>query len=215
MKLELPFSHEAFLDVFGAYNSALWPVAAVVWLATACLAWNWIWRGRLNGRVLFALLAVHWAWSGTVYHWLFFRAINPAAALFGAAFVVQAVLFTWLAVASRAHLVAGPSLRGVLGGALVLYGLVYPFLGFAFGLQYPRLPLFAVPCPTTLVTAGWLLTSAGVPRFVNIVPLLWAAIGSSAALALGIQADLALVAAGALLAIDTLVPSALGAKAAA
>jgi hypothetical protein len=215
MKLELPFSHEAFLDVFGAYNAALWPVAAVLWLASAWLAWNWIWRGRLDRRVLFALLAIHWTWSGIVYHWLFFRAINPAAALFGTAFVVQAVLFTWLAASSRGHLVASPSVRGILGGVLVLYGLVYPFLGFAFGLQYPRMPLFAVPCPTTLVTAGWLLTSAGVPRFVNIVPLLWAVIGSSAAFALGIQADLALVAAGALLAIDALVPSALGAKAAA
>ncbi len=98
---------------------------------------------------------------------------------------------------------------------LVLYGLVYPFLGFAFGLHYPRLPLFAVPCPTTLVTVGWLLTAGGVPRFVNIVPLLWAVVGSSAAFALGIQADLALVVAGALLAIDTLAPSALGARAAA
>lgn len=215
MKIELPFSHEAFLDVFGAYNSALWPVAAVLWLATAWLALNWIRRGRLDGRVLFALLAVHWAWSGIVYHWLFFRAINPAATLFGALFVVQAVFFTWLAAASRGVLVEGLSLRGVLGRVLVLYGLVYPVLGVAFGLQYPRLPLFAVPCPTTLVTVGWLLASARVPRFVNIVPLLWAVIGSSAAFALGIQVDFALVAAGALLAIDTLVPFALGAKAAA
>ena len=163
----------------------------------------------------FALLAVHWAWSGVVYHWLFFRAINPAAALFGVAFVAQAVFFTWLAAASRGHSYQGLSLRGVLGGGIVIYGLAYPFLGFAFGLQYPRLPLFAVPCPTTLVTVGWLLSSASVPRFVNIVPLLWAFIGSSAASALGIQADLALMPAGALLAIDTLAPSALGAKAAA
>ena len=75
------------------------------------------------------------------------------------------------------------------------------------------MPLFAVPCPTTLVTAGLLLTAAGVPRWVNIVPILWAVVGSSAAFALGIRADLALVVAGALLALDTLVPSALGARA--
>jgi len=210
--VELPFSHEAFLDVFGAYNAALWPAAAVLWLATAWLAFTWIRRGRLDGRVLFVLLAVHWAWSGVVYHGIYFRAINPAAALFGAAFVVQTVLFTWLALVSRGQVVGGPRLRTVLGGLLVFYGLVYPLLGFAFGLRYPRLPLFAVPCPTTLVTAGWLLASASVPRVVNLVPLLWAVIGSSAAFALGIRADLALVVAGALLAIDTLAPSALGAR---
>jgi hypothetical protein len=106
------------------------------------------------------------------------------------------------------------TLRGVLGGVLVGYALVYPFLGLAFGLQYPRLPLFAVPCPTTLLTAGWLLAATGVPRVVNIVPLAWAAVGSSAAFALGIQADLALVAAGIVLAIDTVAPTVLGARAA-
>lgn len=82
-------------------------------------------------------------------------------------------------------------------------------------LQYPRLPLFAVPCPTTLLTAGLLLTASGAPRFVNIVPVIWAAIGSSAALVLGIRADLALLVAGALLALDTLAPHALGPRAAA
>jgi hypothetical protein len=50
----------------------------------------------------------------------------------------------------------------------------------------------------------------GVPRFAVVIPVLWAAVGSSAALALGIRADLALLVAGALLALDVLVPSALG-----
>jgi hypothetical protein len=76
------------------------------------------------------------------------------------------------------------------------------------------MPLFAVPCPTTLVTAGLLLVVSGVPpRFASVVPMLWAAVGSSAAFALGIRADLALVLAGALLAIDTLAPAILAPKA--
>lgn len=62
--------------------------------------------------------------------------------------------------------------------------------------------------------AAWAAaTSAGVPRLVNIVSFLWAVIGGSAGFVLGIRPDLALVAAAALLALDTLVPSALGAKA--
>ncbi len=55
--------------------------------------------------------------------------------------------------------------------------------------------------------------SAGAPRFFNIVPVLWAVIGSSAAFVLDIRADLALLVAGALLTLDTLVPSALGERA--
>ena len=43
--LRLPFSRDAFLDVFGVYNTLLWPMAAALWIATllafvACL------RGR-------------------------------------------------------------------------------------------------------------------------------------------------------------------------
>ena len=211
--VELPFSHDAFLDVFAAYNTALWPLAAALWVATAVFAGRFIRRGGMEGRGLFALLAVHWACSGILYHWFFFRSINPAAALFGALFVIQALLFVWLAIASRGQFALGIGPRGFIGGALVLYGLAYPLVGLGFGLQYPRVPLFGVPCPTTLVTAGLLLTATGVPRFVSVVPVLWAAIGSSAAFALGIRADLALVVAAVALALDMLMPSVLGRKA--
>jgi len=39
--------------------------------------------------VVFAVLAVHWAWSGIVYHWFYFRKINPSAAIFSVLFVLQ------------------------------------------------------------------------------------------------------------------------------
>ena len=209
----LPFSHDAFLDVFGAYNSRLWPVVVLLWAATAGVAWLWLRRGRLDSRALFALLAVHWAWSGVAYHWFFFRAINPAASVFAAMFVAQAMLFTWLAAGSRRHPIVRTGWRGVVGVALVLYGLVYPVVGLVGGLEYPRMPLFAVPCPTALVTAGFLVAITGVPRVVLVMPIVWSVIGSSAAFALGIRADLALVAAGAALAAVMLVPSAAGLRA--
>ncbi len=213
--MELPFTHEAFLDVFGRYNVLLWPAAAVLWVVTAVMGLGWLRSGRLDGRAAFALLAVHWGWSAIAYHWLFFRSINPAAVAFAGLFAVQAALFAWLAVSARGTTTVGLNLRGVVGGGLVLYGLVYPFLGFGFGLKYPRLPLFAVPCPTVLITVGFLVASTGVSRVVNILPILWAAVGSSAAFALEIRADLALVVAGAVLVLDSVAPSALGTRAAA
>ncbi len=213
--MQLPFSHDAFLDVFAAYNTRLWPVVLLLWATTAIVVWRWILGGGVSGRHLFALLAVHWAWSGIAYHWFYFREINPAATLFAALFVLQAFLFLWLAWGSHAHAIAPSGPRGAVGGALVLYGLIYPGLGMALGLEYPRLPLFAVPCPTTLVTAGFLVATVGAPRVAAVVPVLWAVVGSSAAFALGIRADLVLVVAAALLAFDLVVPSALGRRAAA
>ena len=207
----MPFTHEAFLDVFGAYNALLWPFEVLLWAATTVVVWNWIRSGGARTRALFALLAIHWGWSGIAYHWSFFRDINPAATMFAAAFMLQALLLGWLAAGARAPHTTTFGLRGLIGIALIVYGLIYPLLGFGFGLTYPRMPLFAVPCPTTLVTAGVLITTTGgAPRFVAVLPILWAIVGSSAAFALGIQADLALIGAGALLAIDMFAPSAFG-----
>ncbi len=208
--MNIPFSHDAFLDVFGAYNAALWPVAAVLWIGTAYAAWVWVRRGSIAGRALYGLLAVHWALSGIAYHWFYFRPINPIAGIFSLAFVAQAAAFTWLAVRGSGGNAMTFSARGVLGLALVLYGLVYPLIGLAVGLRYPRLPLFAVPCPTALVTAGWLLTAQGVPRSICLVPALWGVIGGTAAFALGIRADLALWVAALGLGTDPAFPSVLG-----
>lgn len=208
--MELPFSHEAFLDLFGAFNSALWPAVIALWAATVLLVALWIRQGDVARRTLFTLLAVHWAWSAIAYHWAFFRTINPAAALFAALFIAEAVLFIWLARRAEGRIETRLNFRSALAGALVLYGLLYPVIGLGFGLRYPRLPLFAVPCPTTIVTAGLLLVATGAPRVIKIVPILWAVVGTSGAFLLGIRADLALIPAGALLALDLFAPSALG-----
>ncbi|HKB86940.1 MAG TPA: DUF6064 family protein, partial [Ignavibacteriaceae bacterium] len=53
------------------------------------------------------------------------------------------------------------------------------------------------PCPTTIFTFGILLwTTKKIPGYVLIIPLIWAALGISAALQLGIKEDLGLFAAG-------------------
>jgi hypothetical protein len=52
--MELPFSHEAFLDVFCAYNSLLWPGVVLLWVVTAWLVGVWLRTGRLNGGLFLA-----------------------------------------------------------------------------------------------------------------------------------------------------------------
>lgn len=209
--MTLPFSHDQFLAVFGAYNVKLWPAVLLLWSATVVVAWHWVRYGRSNGKIVFGLLAAHWAWSGVAYHWFYFRTINPVAVVFSALFVGQAGVFAALAIRSRANVIPPSGLRGAIGVALVLYGLAYPFVGFAFGLTYPQLPLFAVPCPTTLVTAG-LLLNIRTPRLVGLIPVVWSVVGSSAAFVLAMRADLALVVAGLALAIDMAAPAVLGSR---
>jgi hypothetical protein len=75
---------------------------------------------------------------------------------------------------------------------------LYPLLGFAFGHAYPASPVFGVaPCPVTIFTFGMLLwTDARMPKWVLVIPLMWAALGLSASVSLGVREDLGLVVAG-------------------
>ena len=197
----MPFTHQEFLDVFGAYNATMWPAALLLWLASVVVMVAFYRRGAARTRAVMVLLAIHWLWSGVVYHLLFFRPINPAASLFAAMFVLQAVLLLrWGLRSSRFVLTPRSTVWSRVGTAFVAYSLVYPGLGLLFGLSYPRLPLFAVPCPTTILTVGVLLSAPKRDvRWLGVIPILWAGVGGSAALSLGVRADFALLAAGAVL----------------
>ena len=196
--MQLPFTHDQFLDVFGAYNRALWPAAVLMWLLTAAAIVALYRRGPRASRFVAAVLAIHWGWAGIAYHLAFFRSINPAANFFGAVFVLQAALFLWRG-ALGSHLSFQPTslFWGRVGGALIGYALLYPAIGLAFGLAYPRIPTFGVPCPTAILTVGLLLFAPRREvRLLGGIPVLWAAVGGSAAVLLNIRADFALLVAG-------------------
>jgi hypothetical protein len=205
----MPFSRDAFLDVFATYNDAFWPAALMLWFATL-IAFILHPSERATTGGVFGLLAIQWAWSGLAYHAAIFSQINPAAWLFAALFVTQAGLLAWHGIEDqRLEFSSDHSIQVVIGYALVAYGLLYPVLALAGGHAYPRVPTFGVPCPTAIVTAGFLTLLRGrVPVTLAIVPLIWAAIGGSSAFLLGVPADLGLVVAGTVLAYRTFSTSA-------
>lgn len=207
----LPFTQSEFLDLFGAYNAALWPAIAVLWLLTAGATILWA-SGRMNSRWLSALAVLHWAWSGVAYHAVFFTRINPAAGVFAAGFMVQTFAFLWFGLAKRRLIFDwGKTPRHVLAALFLVGSLVYPVLVLFSGHEFPRAPIFAVPCPTTLFTAGLLLAAVPpVPRPIFIVPIAWSVIGGSAALIFGMTPDLMLFVAGACLSAYAAVPTVFG-----
>ena len=209
MAMSLPFSQADFLAVFAAYNHAVWPAALVLWLLTIGALCHLYRRGRHSSRIFCCVLALQWIWAGVVYHWVFFRAINPAATLFGALFVLQGLLLLYLGV-HRTRLTFTPlsTGRGWQSGILMAYALVYPVVGLAAGLRYPRLPTFGVPCPTALFTIGALLIAPrSEARLTAALPLLWAGVGGSAAFVLGMRADVVLLLAGGALLLHILPPA--------
>jgi len=77
---------------------------------------------------------------------------------------------------------------------MIVYALIaYPLIGLAAGERYPAMPLFGVtPCPLLIFTFGLMLWASCGRWWLWIVPLLWSAIGGSAAFLLSVAQDWAL-----------------------
>lgn len=191
----LPFTREQFFEVFAAYNAASWPAAIAAYpLAFAVLFLAWRGAAR-SGRAAGFILALMWGWVGLVYHGVYFSEINPIALAFAGAFVIQALLFTLHAARSGGLQFGRPGrLRTVAAGAMVVYAvLIYPLIGVLSGERYAEMPLFGVtPCPLLIFTFAVMILAARVPWWLWIVPLLWSAVGGSAAVLLSVPQDWAL-----------------------
>lgn len=195
----MPFTVDQFFDVFRRYNQAVWPAPVILYvLAVVALVLTRLGSRRAN-RGVAAILAFLWLWMGVVYHLAFFRAINPAAIGFGAIFIVEGLLFFWTGVTrSRLRFGRGPSWNFLAAGVLLLYALVaYPAWLRLAGHDVMASPTFGAPCPTTIFTLGILFVAdRSFPKSLLIIPILWAAIGSFAAVRLDVPQDYGLLAAG-------------------
>ena len=202
--MQLPFTETQFLDNFGAFNSVLWPALAVLWVASLVLTTQ-LMSGRPRSAALGILLIAHWLWSAGAYHAFFFSRINPAAWLFAALFTAQALAMLWYASRGGLTFVWRRSWRHAGAAVFIVYALAYPALVQLTGHQSPRAPLFGVPCPTALLTAGLLLaTEPPAPRGLLIIPVAWSLLAGTAAVFLGVTPDLMLLAAATALVADAL-----------
>jgi len=193
--MELPFTTEQFLEVFGQYNNEVFPIQFLfIGLGLGVVALG-LWPKKDAGRAISAILALLWLWMGIVYHWGFFSDINKAAFVFGAAFVAQGALFISKGVLiNKLTFSHRPTPAVWVGSAMMLYALViYPLLGYALGRGYPVSPTFGLPCPTTIFTFGILLwLDKKPPIYLLFIPFLWSIIGFMAAIKLGIREDIGL-----------------------
>ena len=206
--MELPFTPDQFFSVFADYNEAFWFVVVALWFATIG-ALMLVWRQPERwSSMLSVFLGTLWLWTAGAYHAFLFTRINPAAWIFSALFAVQAVLFFRSSQQGRPVYLSSTGARQAIGLALAAYSLAYPFLTRALGHDYPATPTFGLPCPTTILTIGVLLTVRGrVPVTLSAVPIVWGFIGGSAAALLQVQTDYVLLAGGVLLFIAVAWPS--------
>lgn len=197
--MKIPFTVDQFLNVFGEYNSSVWPMQIILYLL-AIIAIVMIFSARgYSNKVVAIILSLFWLWMGIVYHIIYFSSINQAAYVFGSLFVIQGILFLYQGVIKGKFsfsINTGP--YGITGGIFIIFALaIYPVLGYYSGHIYPESPTFGAPCPTVIFTFGiLLLSSKKVSGYLLVIPFLWSVIGFSAAVNLMVKEDLGLVLAG-------------------
>lgn len=198
--MELPFTPDQFFSVFAEYNEAFWPVVVALWFATIAALVLVRRHPERWSPMLSVFLGALWLWNAAAYHAFLFTRINPAAWMFSALFALQAALFLRSGQQRWPVYLSSTGAKQGVGLALAAYSLAYPFLTMALGHDYPATPTFGLPCPTTILTIGVLLTvRERVPLRLSVVPVLWGFIGGSAAMLLQVQTDYVLPAAGVLL----------------
>jgi hypothetical protein len=198
----LPFTHDAFIDVFRVYNAAIWPAQVAAYLLGATVLLLLIRPTPWAGSAIAAILGLMWLWTGLAYHAVHFSAINRAAYGFAALFVVQGLMLAWAGAAGSMEFRVRRSVRDGISLGMIAYAMViYPAIGALAGQSYPAVPVFGVaPCPLVIFTFGVLLLADALPLRLLIVPLVWSLVGGSAAFLLQVPQDWALLFSGILVA---------------
>lgn len=197
--MKIPFTTEQFLNVFKNYNEAVFPSQVMLYLLSFIAIYFALKPTSKSGSIVSGLLAFFWLWMGIVYHLIFFTEINKAAYIFGALFILQATLFLIFGVfRSKLIFKYHKDIYGLTAVILILFGLIiYPATGYFLGHKYPSSPTFGLPCPTTIMTFGFLLLiDKKCPVAILIIPVIWSVIGFTAAFKFGIFEDTALLISG-------------------
>ena len=183
----LLFSPETYYRLFELYHRELWPVQFVATSFALAIAVLLIRPARHSRRIVLAILAIAWLWTGWAFHLERYATINWAARHFGTAFLVQSALLTlalFLRETPHPERTAAPR----IGLGVVIYGVfLHPLVGMLGDRSAAELELFGLtPDATALVTVGAILASGVEFRvLLLILPLLWCLIGGATLRTLG------------------------------
>ena len=191
--MKTPFTPEQFFAVFEKYNMLVFP-AQIFLILIGLLALVLLHTRKKTKHSLIGLITgIFWLWTGLVYHIGFFAAINPVARIFGIVFMVQGALIIMNAfMKGKFSFELQRSARSMIGELLIVYGLlIYPLISYLLSGNLQHVISVGLPCPTTIATFGiFMLAGPRFPKYLLIIPFLWALVGVSAAINLGVWQDL-------------------------
>ena len=193
--MKLPFTTEQFFDVIVKYNSTLYPFQLIIVLLGIVCLFLLHSDFRAKDKIIGSYLGVLWIWIGVAYHLAFFTAINKAAFLFGGICILQGLFILFSTLKHRLIFTFTLQAKDYLGYFFILYGLIiYPIASYFVEGSFERTIVMGLPCPSTIFSFGFfILASNKFPHYLLIIPTLWAVVGLSAAINIGVLQDLMIV----------------------
>lgn len=196
----LPYSAEAFFALVSDYNLAMRPLPALALFFAAGVLALAVRSQQNRGKLICAILAAGWAWTGLVWHMFYFADLNFAAPIYGAFFVLQALLLLWIGVWRRKIEIGfdGSAVRWigiiVMGIAVV----ILPLIDWTNGMSWTETRFALItPGTTAALTAGVLLLSSDRARYwLMTMPVLWLLATAAHAWILDVPQDYILAASG-------------------
>ena len=191
--MKLPFNTEQFFNVIEKYNLTMFPFQLIIlFLGIVCI---FLLHSKLlsKDKLIGIYLGVLWIWIGLAYHLTFFTVINKAAFLFGGIFILQGLLILFYSfIKNRLVFKFTLQVKDYLGYFFIFYGLIiYPIISFLVEGSFEKTIILGLPCPSTIFTFGlFLLTNYKFPKSLLIIPSLWAIVGLSAAINIGVLQDI-------------------------
>ncbi len=190
--MKIPFTTEQFFSVFEKYNSTVFPFQWIIILLGMFTLFLIHSKYSSKNKLIGSFLGLLWVWTGIVYHIIFFTAINKLAFVFGGFFILQGLLIlinTFLK--DKLSFSFTSQTKNYFGYFFILFGLIiYPIISYLVQGSFNRTIALGLPCPSTIFTFGFFMMAGNkLPKYLLIIPSLWAIVGVGAAIQFGVYQD--------------------------
>jgi hypothetical protein len=192
----MPFNTEQFIEIFIEYNTTVYPIQLLLLIIGIFTLILLISKINSKNLIIGLVIGFIWIWTGLAYHIYFFSRINKIAFVFGIIFIIQGLFFIFESIFKRRlKFEFEKSFKIFAGFFFIIFGLfIYPLICILRSNGLNEIISIGLPCPTTIYTLGILmLATKRFPKYLLIIPTIWAAIGFFAAINFGIYQDVMLL----------------------
>ena len=194
--MKTPFTIKQFFNVFEQYNLSVFPFQLIIILLGIVVLVLLHSRYSIKHKLIGCYLGFLWIWLVVLYHFGFFVEINSAPFVFGIAFILE-----WLLILvntffkNRLIFIFEFRAKDYTGYIFILFGLIlYPLISYVDEGRLSRTITIGLPCPSTIVSFGFfMLAQEKFPKYLLVIPSLWAIVGISAAVNFRIYQDFMMI----------------------